>query len=251
MVKLKEDKKMSGDLVVITGVSQGLGLAVTQRLLKDGYRVVGISRKQTDAFKVLQVEFGEKLSFYSYDFNNIDGIHELVKKVTKENGAIYGLVNNAALGHDGVLGTMHETQISELVRVNVEAPILLTKYVSRSMLMKMRGRVINIGSIIGSTGFNGLSVYGATKAAMGGFTKSLARELGRAKITVNTVAPGYMQTAMTSGLQGSKLESITRRSPLGHLATVEDVAGNVAYLLSDDAKNITGTTFTVDAGSTA
>ena len=146
---------------------------------------------------------------------------------------------------------MHETQISELIRVNIEAPILLTKYVSRSMLMKLQGRIINVGSIIGSTGFNGLSVYGATKSAMGGFTRSLSRELGKAKITVNTVAPGYMQTAMTSGLQGSKLDSIKRRSPLGHLATVEDVAGMISYLLSDDAKNITGTTLTVDAGSTA
>lgn len=146
---------------------------------------------------------------------------------------------------------MHETQISELIRVNIEAPIILTKYVSRSMLMKLRGRIINIGSIIGSTGFSGLSVYGATKSAMNGFTKSLARELGKAKITVNTIAPGYMQTAMTEGLQGEKLESIKRRSPLGHLANVEDVAGTVSYLLSADAKNITGTTITVDAGSTA
>ena len=146
---------------------------------------------------------------------------------------------------------MHESQISELIKVNIEAPIFLTKYASRSMLMKLRGRIINISSIIASTGFNGLSVYGATKASLNGFTKSLARELGKAKITVNTIAPGYMQTAMTSGLQGKKLESIKRRSPLGHLATVTDVAGTVAYLLSNDAKNITGTTITVDAGSTA
>ena len=242
---------MSKGLVVVTGVSQGLGLAVTLRLLNDGFRVVGISRRQTKEIKELESTFKDKLFFYSYDFNNIDGIHDLVKRITKEHGAIFGLVNNAALGHDGVLSTMHETQISELIRVNIEAPILLTKYISRSMLMKMKGRIINVGSIIGSTGFNGLSVYGATKSAMGGFTRSLAREMGKAKITVNTVAPGYMQTAMTSGLEGSKLESIKRRSCLGHLATVNDVAGTISYLLSEDAKNITGTTFTVDAGSTA
>ncbi len=239
------------DLVVVTGVSQGLGLAIVKQLLSANYSVVGISRRLTDDFKNLQSDNADRLFFYSYDFNDLKGIHELVKKITKEHGAIYGLVNNAALGHDGVLGTMHETQIAELIRVNVEAPILLTKYVSRSMLMKQRGRIINVGSIIGSTGFNGLSVYGATKAAMGGFTKSLSRELGKAKITVNTLAPGYMQTAMTQGLQGSKLESIKRRSPLGHLATVEDVAVTTEFLLSEDAKNITGTTFTVDAGSTA
>ena len=239
------------DLIVVTGASKGLGLAICQRLLNDNYKVVGIARSKTNEFKALENEYKDKLFYAQYDFNNTKDIHELVKSITKEHGNIYGLINNAAVGHDGVLGTMHESQISELIRVNIEAPILLTKYVSRSMLMKLRGRVINIGSIIASTGFNGLSVYGATKASLSGFTKSLARELGKAKITVNTVAPGYMETAMTAGLQGDKLESIKRRSPLGHLATVEDVAGTIVYLLSNDAKNITGTTITVDAGSTA
>lgn len=238
-------------LIIVTGASKGLGLAICQRLLKEDYKVVGISRSQTDEFDKLQKEFSDRLFREEYDFFNTDDIQKLVRKITKAHGHIYGLVNNAALGHDGVLGTMHETQIKELITVNIEAPILLTKYVSRSMLMKLQGRVINIGSIIASTGFNGLSVYGATKASMSGFTKSLARELGKAKITVNTVAPGYMKTAMTSGLEGEKLKSIERRSPLGHLATVEDVAGTVSYLLSEDAKNITGTTITVDAGSTA
>lgn len=239
------------DLVVVTGTSKGLGLETCKRLLNENYKVVGIARNKSDDFKKLEEEFKEKLFYVEYDFNNTKDIHELVKSITKKYGHIYALVNNAAVGHDGVLGTMHETQISELIRVNIESPILLTKYVSRSMLMKLRGRIINIGSIIGSTGFNGLSVYGATKASMQGFTKSLARELGKAKITVNTIAPGYMQTAMTAGLQGEKLESIKRRSALRHLATVEDVAGTVVYLLSNDAKNITGTTITVDAGSTA
>lgn len=238
-------------LIVVTGASKGLGLAICQRLLKEDYKVIGISRSMTDEFEILQRDFPAQLFYVEYDFSNTDDIQNLVRGITKTHGNIYGLVNNAALGHDGVLGTMHETQIKELIAVNVEAPILLTKYASRSMLMKLQGRVINIGSIIASTGFNGLSVYGATKASMSGFTKSLARELGKAKITVNTIAPGYMKTAMTSGLEGEKLKSIERRSPLGHLATVEDVAGTVNYLLSDDAKNITGTTITVDAGSTA
>ncbi|HIP12039.1 MAG TPA: SDR family oxidoreductase [Arcobacter sp.] len=238
-------------LIVVTGASKGLGLAICVRLLNEGYKVVGISRTMTDEFKVLQKEFRKALFRIEYDFSNTNDIQNLVRTITRAHGSIYGLINNAALGHDGVLGTMHETQIKELIAVNIESPILITKYASRSMLMKLQGRVINIGSIIASTGFNGLSVYGATKASMSGFTKSLARELGRAKITVNTIAPGYMATAMTSGLEGEKLKSIERRSPLGHLATVEDVSGTVSYLLSDDAKNITGTTITVDAGSTA
>ena len=238
-------------LVIVTGASKGLGLAICKRLLTDGYKVVGISRSQTSEFEALQSQNSETLFYVEYDFANTENIQDLVRKITKAHGSIYGLINNAALGHDGVLGTMHESQIRELISVNVEAPILLTKYASRSMLMKLQGRVINIGSIIATTGFNGLSVYGATKASLSGFTRSLARELGKAKITVNTVAPGYMKTAMTEGLEGEKLESIKRRSPLGQLATVEDVAGTVSYLLSNDAKNITGTTITVDAGSTA
>jgi len=238
-------------LIIVTGASKGLGLAICTRLLKEGYRVMAISRSQTEAFEKLQNTYPETLYSTFYDFSNTEDIQDLVRGITKEHGTIYGLINNAALGHDGVLGTMHESQIRELIKVNIEAPILLTKYASRSMLMKLEGRVINIGSIIATTGFNGLSVYGATKAALSGFTRSLSRELGKAKITVNTVAPGYMKTAMTEGLEGKKLESIQRRSPLGQLATVEDVAGTVSFLLSPDAKNITGTTITVDAGSTA
>lgn len=239
------------DVIIVTGASKGLGLAICQRLLKERYKVIGIARNKSKIFESLEIKHPEELAFFAYDFNNIKDIHELFKRITSEHGKIYGLVNNAALGHDGVLGTMHESQISELIRVNIEAPILLTKYASRSMLMKLRGRIINISSIIASTGFNGLSVYGASKSALNGFTKSLARELGKANITVNTIAPGYMETDMTNGLKGNKLESIKRRSPLGRLVTVDDVASSVAYLLSEDAKNITGTTITVDAGSTS
>ena len=117
--------------------------------------------------------------------------------------------------------------------------------------MKQEGRIINIGSIIGSTGFNGLSVYGASKSAIHGFTKSLSRELGKVNITVNTIAPGYMETSMTQGLKEDKLKSIKRRSPLGRLAEVEDISNSVIYLLSDSARSITGTCITIDAGSTA
>lgn len=239
------------DLVLVTGATKGLGLAISKRLLEDGFRVVGISRSNTKEFEALQSSFAGDVSFVAYDFSNVENIPALVKSITQEHGALYGLVNNAALGFDGVLATMHDSQISTLMDVNIKAPILLTKYACRSMLVKQRGRVINISSIIASTGFNGLSVYGASKSALNGFTKSLARELGRAKITVNSVAPGYMQTNMTAGLEGEKLESIKRRSPLGELASPKDAAAAVAYLLSSDAEMVTGTILTVDAGSTA
>ena len=117
--------------------------------------------------------------------------------------------------------------------------------------MQREGRIINIASIIARTGFNGLSVYAATKAALVGFSKSLAREVGKAGITVNTVSPGYMETGMTQAMDEAKLATIRRRSPLGRLADVADVAGTIAFLLGDEAKAITGTDITVDAGSTA
>lgn len=237
-------------LVIVTGASKGLGLAISSKLLENNYEVVGISRNEGE-FSKLKSIYPDKAFFYSHNFSETSGISELVKIITKNHGRPYGLVNNAALGHDGVLATMHEKDINTLITTNVTSPILLTKYVSRSMLLNGVGRIINVGSIIGSTGFNGLSVYGASKSAISGFTKSLSRELGKANITVNTLAPGYMATAMTAGLQGSKLDSIKRRSPLGRLADVDDAAAAVIFLLSEGASSITGTTITVDAGSTA
>lgn len=237
--------------IIVTGCAKGLGLETSKMLAQAGYKVIGISRTPTDEFENLKLEYADSVFFYPFDFSNTTEISSLVKTITKAHGRIYGLINNAAVGHDGVLATMHESDISSLLKVNVEAPIVLTKYVSRSMLINKSGRIVNVSSIIGATGFNGLSVYGATKSALGGFTKSLARELGRAQITVNTLAPGYMETNMTSGLVGDKLDKIKRRSCLGRLANVNDAASMILFLVSDDAAGITGSTFTVDAGSTA
>ena len=238
-------------IVIISGATKGLGLAISSLLVESGYLVVGVSRNNTDEFNKLMTSEPDSVFFHSFDFSETESISTLVKKIVKLYGRPYALVNNAALGHDGVLATMHEKDISELIKVNIEAPILLAKYVSRAMLLNREGRIVNIGSIIGSTGFNGLSVYGATKSALNGFSKSLSRELGKANITVNTLAPGYMKTNMTQGLKGDKLSSIVRRSPLGRLASVDDAAQAVSFFLSDGAGSITGTTITVDAGSTA
>ena len=238
-------------MVIVSGATKGLGLAISSQLVVSGYIVVGVSRTISEEYIELMSNHSGSVFFHAFDFYNTEKISALVKDLVKTYGRPYGLINNAALGHDGVLATMHEKDIHELIKVNVEAPILLAKYASRSMLLNGVGRIVNVGSIIGSTGFNGLSVYGATKSALGGFTKSLSRELGKANITVNTLAPGYMETNMTKGLQGEKLKSITRRSPLGRLANVDDAAQATLFLLSDSASSITGSTITVDAGSTA
>lgn len=236
--------------VMVTGSTRGLGFAITSRLVSDGYRVAATGRTLTSELADMLERCPEALCFHPFDMKDVDEIQGLVKSVTAECGSIYGLVNNAAVGLDGVLGTMHNSDIEHLLRINSLAPIILTKYVSRSMMLNREGRIVNISSIIASTGFSGLATYAASKASLEGFTKSLARELGRVNITVNAVAPGYMQTEMTLGLDEEKLQTIKRRSPLRRLATPDEAAGAVSYLLSSDAAAITGTILTVDGGST-
>lgn len=237
--------------VVVTGATRGLGLAISRQAIADGYKVIAVGRTLSDQLKALIQQQPESVMYEQFDFSDLAGIHAFATRINKKHGRPWALINNAALGTDGVLATLHENNISELIRVNIEAPILLTKYMLRPMLINRGGRIINISSIIATTGFSGLSVYAATKAALAGFTRSLSREVGKAGITVNTVAPGYMETDMTSALQGDKLQSIRRRSPLDRLAKAEDVAQAVSYLLSDKAASVTGSTMTVDAGSTA
>lgn len=235
--------------VIVTGARRGLGLEICKRLSRDGYKVLAVARSDSPELNALCE--GGKVYFQSFDLLDTEKIHPWFVELSKKYGRIYGLVNNAAVGADGVLATMHEHDIVQSLKINLQSPIVLTKYVSRSMLLGGGGRIINISSIIGSTGFSGLSVYAATKSGLIGFTKSLSRELGKANITVNCIAPGYMDTDMTKGIAEDKLLSIKRRSPSGKLATVESVAASVSFLLGDGGDMINGTTITVDAGSTA
>jgi 3-oxoacyl-[acyl-carrier protein] reductase len=238
--------------VLLSGATRGLGLGIARRLVADGHRVIGLGRRNSADFEALRQQVGsERLEFLPLDLADTKAIHVCVQDITQRFGPLYGLVNNAALGLDGVLATMHNQQIRELVEVNVIGTIILTKYACRTMLVRRAGRIVNISSIIAATGFSGLSVYAATKAALNGFARSLARELGRANITVNSVAPGYMETDMTSGLGAENVERICRRSPMNRLVAVDEVAAAVAFLMSDAAAAITGTVITVDAGSTA
>ena len=237
------------DLVVVTGTSGGLGQAIAARSVADGYRVVGIARRS-----VAPSSLGADSTNYAhieFDLGEIDGIGDLVGDIVERFGKPYALVNNAAVGTDGLLPTMHNSDIEQLIRVNVNSPIVLTKYMVRHMLSARRGRVVNISSIVARTGYRGLAAYGATKAAMEGFTRSLARDLGPRKITVNAVAPGFLETEMTSVLGDQNLDRIRGRSALGRFAEVDEVAASVSFLLSEAGAGVTGTTITVDAGSTA
>jgi 3-oxoacyl-[acyl-carrier protein] reductase len=241
--------------VLVTGGSRGLGLAIAQKLASGGDHVVAVARTKSKdviaAMAAIERAGQGALHFVPFDLGEVEKIPNFVRGLRKEFGPLGGLVNNAALGFDGALAMMHNSQLEQLVRVNTLAPLVLTKYVVRAMMADGSGRVVNVASIVASTGYSGLSAYAATKASMVGFTRSLAREVGRLGITVNAVAPGFLATEMTHGLAGAERDRIVRRSALHRLAEVEDVANAVEYLLSDKARNITGTVLTVDAGATA
>ncbi len=241
--------------VLVTGASRGLGLAIARRLTAAGYRVIAVARGKSkpmaEAIAAAEDCRHGPLHFAPFDLGKIDAIPDLVKNLRREFGPLYGLVNNAAVGHDGALATMHNARIEELVRLNTLSPIVLTKYVVRAMMAEGAGRIVNVASIIGFTGYSGLAAYAATKAAMLGFTRSLAREVGRLGINVNAVAPGFLDTEMTHGLVGEQRERVIRRSALRRLADVDDVANAVEFLLGDQARSISGTVLTVDAGTTA
>ncbi len=238
--------------VVVTGGTRGLGLAIAQRLAADGFRAIAVARHENDAFAAAAKLAAGSMRFRACDLSDVAGIPRLVASLTEEFGPWYGLVNNAGLGTSGILATLADPAIERLLQLNIAAPIMLTKYAVRAMMVAGGGgRIVNLSSIVAATGYSGLSVYAATKAALAGFTRSLAREVGPLGITVNCVAPGFVDTDMTQGMKPGQRDQIARRSALKRLPEAADVAGAVAYLLSDGARNITGTTVTVDAGNTA
>jgi len=214
-----------------------------------------VARKQNSelAAAMQEAEIAKPGSFHFVpcDLAEIAGISNLVKTLRKDFGPIYGLVNNAGISFDGTLALMPTSQIEQLMRVNIVSPMVLTKYVVRSMMADGGGRIVNMASITAFTGYSGLSVYAATKASLIGFSRSLAREVGRLGVNVNSIAPGFVQTDMTQNLKDEQRQQIERRSALKRLAAIDDVANAVEFLLSDKAKNITGTVLTVDAGNTA
>ncbi len=241
--------------VLVTGGSRGIGLAIARRLAGAGYNAIALARRESDALKdaigeVVKQSMGG-LHFRAFDLNEVDAIPAFVKELRDEFGPIYGLINNAGIGTEGLLATMHNTEIEALVRLNILAPVILTKYIVRQMMADGAGRVVNMSSIIATTGYNGLSVYGATKAAATGFTRSLAREVGKLGITVNAIAPGFVDTELTQSLSEDQRKRISGRSALRRMAEPDDVARMVEFLLGEGGRNITGAVLTIDAGNTA
>jgi 3-oxoacyl-[acyl-carrier protein] reductase len=238
-------------MVLVTGGSKGIGVALVQGFLDAGDSVATCSRTATPQTDEWTAKFGDRFLFHPADLADRASCADMVHAVVERFGRIDVLVNNAGVAFDGVVGLLADEEVDAVIDVNLRGTFAVTKLVVRRMLMGGPGRIINISSVSGITGYRGLAVYGATKAALDGFTRALARELGGRGITANSVCPGYLETDMSHGLTAEQLQQIARRTPLGRLGEPTDVANAVLFLASDAAAFITGHVLVVDGGLTA
>jgi 3-oxoacyl-[acyl-carrier protein] reductase len=240
-------------VVVVSGGSRGLGQAIVSHLLDRGDAVATCSRSRT-AF-VTEVENDpdrrERFLFSEVDIAQPDAVRQLVRDTVARFGRVDALVNNAGIARDGLLATQSLDEIAELVDVNVKGSLILARACLRPMLRARKGRIINISSVIGLRGYRGLVTYGATKGALDSMTRALAREVATVGITVNSIAPGYLETEMTHGLDDQQMAQIVRRTPLGRLGTPADVLPAIDFLLSEGSAFMTGQVLVVDGGLTA
>lgn len=238
--------------VIVTGGSRGLGAGIVQAYLDAGDRVATCARSATPLVEQWQSDpaTADRFFFGSVDMADRAACEGFVADVVERWDHIDVLVNNAGVARDGILGLVSDDDIDTVVDLNIKGTLAITRPVSRRMLARRRGWIVNISSIVGLSGYRGLSVYSATKAALDGLTRSLARELGSRGIIVNSVAPGYSRTEMSHGLDDAQLNQIVRRTPAGRLGEPADIARAVQFLAAAENDYITGQTLVVDGGLT-
>jgi 3-oxoacyl-[acyl-carrier protein] reductase len=232
---------LEGKLALVTGASRGIGHAIAAELLKQGAKVVGTATSETGVKNVP----GNGRVLNVRDAAQCDS---LVESMQKEFGDILILVNNAGITRDNLALRMKDADWDEVMETNLRAVFRLSRAVMRGMMKARWGRIINITSVVGASGNPGQANYAAAKAAVVGMTKSLAREIGSRNITVNCVAPGFIDTDMTRALPDEQKKALLTQIPLGRLGKVEDIAAAVAYLASPGADYVTGTVLHVNGG---
>lgn len=237
-------------VVVVSGGSKGLGLDICRSLLALGYRVATFSRKSTAEVEALSQAHPDDFHWEAVDIAEDAQLAGFLQRVRQRLGRVGYLVNSAGMAHEGLLTMMKSRDVERMLQVNLGGAINLSQGCAKQMMVGGAGVIVNVSSVVGVRGFKGVGAYSATKAALDGLTRSLSKELGPVGIRVNSVAPGFMETEMTSELTEQQKNRIIRQTPLGRLGTVEDVSSVVAFLLSDASRFVTGQTFVVDGGLT-
>ncbi|RPF44634.1 3-oxoacyl-[acyl-carrier protein] reductase [Streptomyces sp. Ag109_G2-6] len=239
-----------GRVAVVSGGSRGLGRVLVERLLADGWRVATFSRSASDFIAEASAAHPESFYWEAVDLGEPETARGFVRNVHRVFGRLDLLVNNAGIVREELLFTMPPKAIEAQITANLVAPIMLTQACARVMTRQGGGAIVNISSINAIRGYRGVSVYAAAKAGLDGFTRSLARELGGNGIRVNSVVPGYFDSAMTAEMPAAHRGRIERRTPLGRLAAADDVADAVLYLSSPRAQFVTGQSMVIDGGLT-
>jgi len=238
---------MTKKVALVSGASRGIGRAIAEKLVEDGFFVVGTatSDKGAEAISAYLADGGKGMLLNVAD---ADSIAEVMKNITEAYGVPAVLVNNAGITRDNLLMRMKDDEWDDIINTNLTSIFRMSKAVLRGMMKAKSGRIINIASVVGSTGNAGQANYAAAKAGMLGFTKSMAKEVGSRGITVNSVAPGFIDTDMTNELSDEIKTSLLAGIPLARLGDAKEIANAVAFLASDGASYITGETLHVNGG---